>query len=198
MRFFLFTVFIPAIAALIAIAAADLLMGAGTLAREIGVGIAAGLIAAIAYDIFRLPFVYSRQWGLESLIPQMDLFKVFPRFGAMILNQPIEQTHYSASAQLTGWIYHFSNGATFGIMYVALVAPLKLKEWWWGVAMAVAIEGALLLTPYSARFGITQNLRFVEVTLAAHLIFGVSMGLFCLWAWRRGLFSRSSLATGSS
>ncbi|MDB6038609.1 MAG: hypothetical protein JWM99_2450 [Verrucomicrobiales bacterium] len=195
MRLFVFAVFIPAIAGLITIAAVDLRAGTGTLAREIGVGIAAGLIAAIAYDIFRLPFVYSRQWGLESIVPQMDLFKVFPRFGAMILNQPIEQSHYSASAQVTGWIYHFSNGATFGVMYMALLAPQKLKEWWWGVAMAVAIEGALLLTPYSARFGITQNLRFVEVTLAAHLIFGISMGLFCLWAARRDFFAPNSLAT---
>src|SRR5947207_15541025 len=95
------------------------------LCRALSIGTIAGLIGAIAYDVFRLPFVFSRAWGLETIVPQMPLFKVFPRFGALILGQPLEQSSYSASAHLVGWAYHFSNGATFGVMFAALIGEAR-------------------------------------------------------------------------
>ena len=81
----------------------------------------AGLVAAVAYDLIRMPFVFAQRWHLDGVVPQLDLFKVFPRFGAMILGEPLEQDSYAALAHLVGWAYHFSNGATFGVMYLALV-----------------------------------------------------------------------------
>ncbi len=66
------------------------------------IGIAGGLLAALAYHIFRLPFVFAKEWGISSVVPPMKLFKVFPRFGAMILGQPTEQAHYSLAAQVLG------------------------------------------------------------------------------------------------
>jgi hypothetical protein len=87
----------------------------------------AGLVAALAYDLFRLPFVFAHELGIERILPPLQLFKVFPRFGAMILGQPVEQPVYSVLAQLVGWAYHFSNGLTFGIMYMALVGDAKRR-----------------------------------------------------------------------
>jgi len=80
----------------------------------------------VAYDVFRLPFVFAKEWGIASVVPPMNLFKVFPRFGAMILGQPVEQTTYTLAADLVGWTYHFSNGLTFGIMYLAMIGDATL------------------------------------------------------------------------
>jgi hypothetical protein len=111
----------------------------------------------------------------------MNLFKVFPGFGAMILGQPLEQTTYSLSAHLIGWLYHFSNGATFGVMYLAMVGDATRRHWTWAILMAVALELGMLLTPYPQVFGIAVTPRFVVVTMAAHAIFGVILGLSVKW-----------------
>jgi hypothetical protein len=176
MRLFTFWVLIPATVALYALAIWDRNRGDGTLWRGVIIGSLAGLLAAIAYDIFRLPFVFSTAWGLTDIVPQMPLFKVFPRFGAMILDQPLEQATYPLSAHVVGWIYHFSNGITFGVMYVALIGQPVRRSWWWGVLLATGIEMALLISPYGKFFGITVTALFVAVTLSAHLIFGGVMG----------------------
>src|SRR2546423_7559461 len=175
MRIFTLYVFVPALLLLIAFAVVDRQHGNGQLWRGVALGFFGGLLAAVAYDVFRLPFVFSKQWGLSSIMPPMDLFKVFPRFGAMILGQPLEQAHYSTLTQVIGWLYHFSNGATFGVMYLALIGNPR-RSWWWAVAMAVALELGMLLTPYPSVFGIGITLRFVMVTVAAHAIFGVGLG----------------------
>ena len=177
MRLFTLWVFFPACAALLALALMSRLQGDRQLWRAVMVGLFAGILAAVAYDIFRLPFVFAKEWGIAGVVPPMNLFKVFPRFGAMILNQPLEQTRYSLNAQLAGWVYHFSNGATFGAMYMALVGKVTKRSWLWAVLMATGIELAMLLTPYPSFFGIPITATFVVVTLTAHLIFGAIMGL---------------------
>jgi len=177
MRTFTLFVSIPALTALLGVAAADRLFGNRELWRGVVLGSWAGLIAAIAYDVFRLPFVFAKSLGVDSFLPAMNLFKVFPRFGAMILGQPIEQMNYSFAAHAVGWIYHFSNGITFGIMYVAMVGCASRRSWTWGVLMAVGLELGMLLTPYSKFFSIPVSATFILVTLAAHTIFGTVMGM---------------------
>ncbi len=177
MRTFTFFIFIPAFVALMALAITDRVLGNRLLWRGVMLGLWAGFIAAVAYDIFRLPFVFAKQLGVDSFVPAMNLFKVFPRFGAMILGQSVEQQTYSMAAHVVGWIYHFSNGITFGIMYVALVGGISRRTWAWGVLMALGLELGMLFTPYSAFFGIPLSMAFVLATLAAHTIFGMVMGL---------------------
>ena len=177
MRTFTIWILIPATVILYALGIWDRGRGDGTLWRGVVIGSIAGLLAAVAYDIFRLPFVFSHAWGLTGIVPQMPLYIVFPRFGAMILGQPVEQAHYSLAAQIVGWAYHFSNGITFGVMYVALLGQPGRRTWWWGVLLATGIEMALLISPYGRFFGIAVTALFVVVTLTAHLIFGAVMGL---------------------
>jgi hypothetical protein len=181
MKLFTLFIFLPAMILLIGIGIFDRVCGNGRLWKAVLIGLAGGLLAAFAYDVFRLPFVYAREWGISSIVPPMGLFKVFPRFGAMILGQPIEQDHYSAAAKILGWIYHFSNGATFGVMYMAMVGDPRLRHWGWAVLMAVGIELGMLLTPYSQMFSIPVTLSFIIVTLSAHAIFGVSLGTSSRW-----------------
>src|SRR5882724_6366344 len=121
MRLFTAFIFLPSMIALFALALFDRHRGDRQLWRAVLIGVAGGLLAAVAYDVFRLPFVFAKEWGVASVIPPLNLFKVFPRFGAMILGQPLEQSSYSVTAQALGWIYHLSNGATFGVMYVAII-----------------------------------------------------------------------------
>lgn len=177
MRFFTFWIFLPALVLLGAVAFWDRQRGDRQLWRAVLVGVLGGLLAAVAYDVFRLPFVFAHEWGLASIVPPMKLFKVFPRFGAMILGQPIEQTSYSAAAHLIGWIYHFSNGATFGVMYMAMIGNATRRHWAWAILLALALELGMLLTPYPQVFNIPVTTRFVMVTVAAHAIFGIGLGL---------------------
>jgi hypothetical protein len=181
MRIFTLFIFVPAMLLLAGIAMFDRLRGDRRLSHAMLIGLAGGLVAAISYDIFRLPFVFAKEWGISSVVPPMALFKVFPRFGAMILGQPIEQVHYSAAAQTLGWIYHFSNGAAFGIMYMAIIGNPRARHWGWAVVTAVGIELGMLLTPYSQMFSIPITLTFIGVTLTAHVIFGVSLGQTARW-----------------
>ena len=177
MRVFTLFIFLPAMVLLVAFALFDRLRGDGILWRAVLIGFAGGLLAAVSYDIFRLPFVFAKEWGIASIVPPMNLFKVFPRFGAMVLGEPIEQTHYSLTTQIVGWLYHFSNGATFGVMYVAMIGNPSRRHWAWAVLMALALEIGMLLTPYPQVFNIPVTARFVAVTVAAHAIFGVGLGL---------------------
>jgi len=189
MRTFFYAILLPATTLLYGIAILDRARGDGRLWRAVMIGTLAGLVGAVAYDIFRLPFVFSDAWGLGRFgIPQMPLFKVFPRFGALILGEPLEQTTYSLAAQLLGWAYHFSNGATFGVMFAAMYAGAreaigtKQDTVWkpiaWATLMAVAIEICLLASPYAQFFGIAMTTRFVVVTLTAHIIFGIGLGAY--------------------
>jgi hypothetical protein len=103
MRTFFFAILLPATVALYGIAMLDRAMGDRRLYRAVMIGTIAGLVGAAAYDVFRLPFVFSDAWGLAKFgIPQMPLFKVFPRFGALILGEPLEQPSYSLSANVLG------------------------------------------------------------------------------------------------
>ena len=212
MRTFFYMILLPCTVALYGIAILDRTRGDGRLWRAVILGTLAGLVGAIAYDIFRLPFVYSDAWGLSRVgIPQMPLFKVFPRFGALILGQPIEQPSYSLAANLIGWAYHFSNGATFGVMFAAMyvsareaavgdsgapeshptsqtnVAARVVKPIACATLMAVGIELCLLASPYASFFGIQLTPRFVVVTMIAHIVFGLGLGAYFAWhvaKWR--------------
>ena len=181
MRIFTPFVFLPALVALGGFAMMDRLRGNGELRRAVWIGLLGGLLAAVAYDVFRLPFVYAKQWGIDGAIPPMNLYKVFPRFGAMVLGQPLEQAQYPAVTQIVGWLYHFSNGATFGVMYLALIGEGTRRHWGWAVLFAVALELGMLFTPYPQVFSIPVTVRFVVVTMIAHAIFGVGLGFCVKW-----------------
>jgi hypothetical protein len=198
MRTFFYTILLPCTVALYSNALVDRARGDGRLWRAVMIGTLGGLVGAVAYDIFRLPFVYSDAWGMGRFgIPQMPLFKVFPRFGALLLGEPIEQPSYSLAANLIGWAYHFSNGATFGVMFASIYASASeaysqsragaASAIPYAMLMAAGIELCLLASPYTAFFGIAITPRFVVVTLTAHLIFGLGLGAYFAWhaaKWR--------------
>lgn len=142
-------------------------------------GTLGGLVAAAAYDLYRLPFVMNGA----------PLFKVFPRFGELLLGgtEPRWLIH------TLGWGYHFSNGAALGIMFLVLASFFcRPNFFWWAVAWALFIECMLLLTPYTAFFGLPLNSRFLFLTVTAHLVFGVALGWYCRQRLQRSLGFRIS------
>ena len=181
MRTFTFAVLIPATIVLIAIALIDRARGDGQIWRAVLIGSIGGFAAACAYDLFRLPWVIG---AIDQVGPgwlRLPLFKVFPRFGAMILGQSFDgatrDSQFTLTAHVVGWIYHFSNGVTFGVMYMALVGDAIRRSWLWAIVLAVGLEIAMLITPYTSYFAIRMTVLFVAVTLTAHLIFGIGLGL---------------------
>lgn len=195
MRLFVLAILIPATVLLYGAALLDRARGDRRLWRAVVIGTLGGLVGALAYDLFRLPFVFSKEWGLDPLVPPMPLFKVFPRFGALILGQPMEQGSYSPGAHVVGWAYHFSNGAAFGVMFAAMIGdPARRcgRAVPWAVLMAADIEACLLVSPYAGFFDIRLSPRFVTVTLAAHLVFGLALGLYYARHARRWTLSGAS------
>jgi hypothetical protein len=160
----------------------DLARGDRRLFQAVMIGAIGGFIAAIAYDVFRIPFVIGAIDHVGPSWLRLPLFKVFPRFGAMILGQPFTPTQtdsqFPLTAHVVGWIYHFSNGITFGVMYMALIGDARRRSWTWAIALAVGLELAMLFTPYTSFFGINMTTRFVVATLLAHLIFGIALGIY--------------------
>ncbi len=129
-------------------------------------GAIGGIIAALVYDLYRLPFV----------LGGAPLFKVFPRFGELLLGA----REPGWLVQTLGWSYHFSNGAALGIMFLAMVGQPNPRRLFWGaVAWALFIEAMLLATPYTRFFGLKLDGRFLFLTLSAHLVFGLTLGLWC-------------------
>lgn len=189
MRAFALWVCAPAMLALVVWAIVD----RRDVRRIIWIGAVAGFIAACAYDVFRLPFVFARELHIDSLVPALPLFKVFPLFGRMLTGRIGEDYYLGAPAtggplyhidwidHTVGWAYHFSNGMTFGIMYLAMIGDATKRSWLWAVAFAVGLEVALLVTPYASFFGIHKTPTFVTVTMAAHVVFGVFLGWSARW-----------------
>lgn len=129
-------------------------------------GAIGGVVAAVAYDLYRLPFV----------LGGAPLFKVFPKFGQLLLGAD-EPTWL---VQLLGWAYHFSNGAALGIMFLAMVVRPSPRVLFWGaVAWALFIEAMLLATPYTNFFILKLDGRFLFLTISAHLVFGITLGWWC-------------------
>jgi hypothetical protein len=181
MRTFTFAVLIPATVVLLAIALFDRARGDRQLWRAVLIGSIGGFVAACAYDLFRLPWVMGAIDQIGPTWLRLPLFKVFPRFGALILGESFDgstrDSQFSLAAHLIGWVYHFSNGMTFGVMYMALVGDAGKRSWLWAIALAVGLEIAMLVTPYTSYFAIHMTALFIAVTLTAHLVFGVALGL---------------------
>lgn len=197
MQAFVVYVMAPATALLVFLACYDRVHGNRRLWRAVLVGSVAGLLAAVAYDLFRVPFVIA---AIDHVGPdwlRLPLFKVFPRFGAMVLGHSFtsaqSDSQFTLTEHLAGWAYHFSNGLTFGIMYLAMIGDAKKRSWLWAVLMAVGLEMAMLFTPYISYFDLSRTTKFVVATLTAHLIFGVVLGVWVKRAMTRHVIPISAV-----
>lgn len=162
----------PAAVSFVSVPGALALVIAGVVARHrhqevflhrLAVGSAAGLLATIAYD--------GSRWLLQApgWIP-FDGFMAIPMFGQLILGVPRDQP----LAQAIGWIYHFWNGISFGLMYAFVAGPAR---WRWGVVWSMGLEWLMVLS-YPGVFGVMlSNWGFWVLSVAGHVCQGVTWGL---------------------
>jgi hypothetical protein len=136
------------------------------LARRVAVGLAAGGVATIALEAVRLPGFWLG--FMPGNLPRL--------MGVLLLNQ--FATGPTLASDITGWAYHFWNGASFGIIYVLVFGTCRR---WLGATYGVLLGFGFMLSPVVSALGVGfLGLEFskgfpVTVTLA-HAAFGGVLG----------------------
>jgi hypothetical protein len=136
------------------------------LARLAVVGLAAGALATVALEAIRL----SGFWlgFMPGNLPRL--------MGVLLLNQ--FATGPTLRSDIAGWVYHFWNGASFGLIYVLVFGTCRR---WVGAVYGVLLGLGFMFSPVVAAMGVGfLGLEFskgfpVTVTLA-HATFGGVLG----------------------
>lgn len=142
------------------------------------VGVVAGLIATVAYDIAKAL--------LSTFDPApWNPFEATRVFGLALLGTDAPD----ALARTAGWIFHFSNGATFAMSFAFILGPLAMRGPIWAVGLG-ALWGLGLesfqLALYPDWLGIGPVSEFQRVSFLSHLVYGATFGLLLLrWLPRR-------------
>ncbi len=151
-------------------------------------GMAAGAIASIALEAIRIPAYMFTKWiPMDSMISLPGLLltekiTALSQVKQVIMQSGVPMNLYHAPMDifLVGGLWHFWNGATFGIIYALLIGKGK---WWYGMIWAVVIEMVMMVAPYliimKGIFGIEHmdGYNIFVVTLIAHLAFGAVLGI---------------------
>jgi hypothetical protein len=137
------------------------------ISHAIVLGGAAGILATLPLEAVRLlGFHYGYMPGN---LPRL--------MGVLLLNR--FALGPSLASDIAGWAYHFWNGASFGILFVALFGTGR--RWLAGV-YGIAIGVGFMLSPVVASLGVGFlglgfSRGFPVTVLAAHLAFGSALGL---------------------
>jgi hypothetical protein len=116
-------------------------------------GMAAGTIASLALETIRIPAYMFTKWiPMDSMISLPGLLLTEKITALSEVKQTIMQSgvpmnlyHAPLDAFIAGGLWHFWNGATFGIIYALLIGKGK---WWYGMIWAVVIEMVMMVAPY--------------------------------------------------
>ena len=147
----------PALVALAALGAAPTVNP--ELRRRIQIGAVAGVVGTIGYDLFRLPFV---PLGLR-------LFAPIDSYGLLLADADMA----SPATTTLGWLFHLSNGVTFGVMYAVVAAR---RHWGWGIAWAMVLETAVVVSPFGRRYALAVQPAALAAAYWGHLGFGYPVG----------------------
>lgn len=128
-------------------------------------GALGGLLGTIGYDLFRVPFVFLG--GLQLLAP-------IDSYGVLLLGAETS----SGLTGAAGWGYHFLNGVGFGIAY-AVVA--RGRHWGWGVLWGLILETAVVVSPFATDYALRTDTGYklvpILIAYAAHVPFGMAVGV---------------------
>ncbi len=131
----------------------------GPLRQALRLGFWGGLLGTIAYDVVRIPFH----------LVGFRVFAPIETYGVWLLNAP----QSSAWSEALGWLYHFSNGITFGLMYALWMGG---RHWAWGLLWGVTLETIVYSTPFAEIFHLRHNTPALVIAYAAHLAYGYPLG----------------------
>jgi hypothetical protein len=100
---------------------------------------------------------------------------------------PMSLYHAPLEPFIIGALWHFWNGATFGIIYSVMIGRGK---WWYGMIWASMIEMGMMLAPYlvimKGPFGVNylDGYNLFVITIVAHLLFGSVLGIL-VQRWKK-------------
>jgi hypothetical protein len=131
------------------------------LRRRAGHGVAAGVVATLAYDLSRLVLA-------RAFEPTDSVFRALPIFGQLLAGHAAG----GAAAWTVGAAYHFANGVGFAVAY-ALVARRP------GVATGLAWAAFLelsMISIYPSWLGFKAAGEFVTISVLGHVAYGATLG----------------------
>lgn len=129
--------------------------------RRAVVGLAAGALATLAYDLCRLITV-----TLLSL--SFRPFDVFPIFGRLLIGKGVSET----LAAVIGFLYHCGNGIGFGIAYMFLFRRVGVIS---GLLWAALLE-VMMISLYPSWLSIKALDELVGVSILGHFAYGFVLG----------------------
>jgi hypothetical protein len=136
------------------------------LARQIAVGLAAGAVATIALEAVRLPGFWLG--FMPGNLPRL--------MGVLLLNQ--FATGPTLASDVAGWVYHFWNGASFGLIYLLIFGTCRR---WMGAFYGVLLGLGFMLSPVVSALGVgflglDFSKGFPVTVMLAHAAFGTVLG----------------------
>jgi len=164
--------------------------------KRIFVGMSAGAVASFALEAIRIPgYMFTKWIPMDSMISLPGLLLTEKIISISEVKQIIMQSgvamnlyHAPIDAFMAGVLWHFWNGATFGIVYALVIGKGK---WWYGIIWAFIIEIGMMLSPYliimKGPFGIEHmdGYNLFVITLIAHVAFGAVLGIL-VQKWKKG------------
>jgi hypothetical protein len=130
--------------------------------QRLRAGLIAGTIGLVAYDLIRFLIYKSGFMGY-------DPFHVIPKLGALITGLTPE----APSSIYAGWGYHIWNGYSFAVIYALAIGPIA---WGWGVAWALILETAMLIS-YPSLMSVKFDAPFIIISFVGHIVYGTILGL---------------------
>jgi hypothetical protein len=137
-----------------------------SLARLSTAGLLAGAVATISLEAVRLPGFWLG--FMPGNLPRL--------MGVLLLNQFASGP--SLKSDVVGWLYHFWNGASFGLIYVLVFGTCRR---WIGAVFGILLGFGFMFSPVVSALGVGfLGLEFsktfpVTVTIA-HAAFGLTLG----------------------
>ncbi|MBI4317191.1 MAG: hypothetical protein HY675_01770 [Chloroflexi bacterium] len=145
------------------------------LANCIAAGLVAGAVGTVALDVVRLTG-FSLRWMPANLPPMFGMLILGPQ------SNPVQ-------AEIVGYIYHFLNGASFGLIYTLIIGRGSVP---WGIGWGIVIWLLMMITPPLlimgvGPFGVNFGPGLVITTFVAHVVYGAALGwLVQQWACTKG------------
>jgi hypothetical protein len=126
------------------------------------VGVGAGLLATVGYDLSRFILVRVAHFSLWP-------FDTFRLFGQLLIGTALPTN----VALLIGTCYHVANGIGFALAYVFLFGR---RGWLAGILWAMGLE-VLMVSFYPGWLGLKALDEFLTISVLGHVVYGTILGV---------------------
>lgn len=173
------------------------------ISKRIFVGIASGAVATLTLEIIRIPgYLFTKWIPMDDMVMLPGMLLTEKASSIMGVQKIIMESGMQMNlfvppidAIVAGVLWHFWNGATFGIVYSLLIGKGRL---WYGLIWGFIIEIGMMLAPWlimmKGPFGIQymDGYNIFVISLVAHLAFGAVLGIL-VQRWKKDSMSLTDL-----